>query len=87
MDKSPLAEQKEIKEIGTKENKKGNNKYPYITSLGFGQVMGRYVVCNHQITLPPITRDVELYIKFFLVLFLIYLFDTLPLLEILIYIF
>ena len=52
MDKPPLAEQKEIKEIGTKKNKKGNNKYPYIASLGFGQTMGRYVVCNHQIILP-----------------------------------
>ena len=41
MDKPPLAEQKEIEEIGTKENKKGNNKYPYITSLGFGQVIRR----------------------------------------------
>ena len=52
MDKPPLAEQKEIEEISTKKNKKGNNKYPYITSLGFGQIMSRYVVCNHQIILP-----------------------------------
>ena len=52
MDNSPLAEQKEIEEISTKENKKENNKYPYIASLGFGQTMGRYVICNHQITLP-----------------------------------
>jgi hypothetical protein len=36
MDKPSLAEQKEIEEISTKKNKKGNNKYPYITSLGFG---------------------------------------------------
>ena len=52
MDKPPLAEQKEIEEIRTKKNKKGNNKYPNITSLGFGQVIRRYVICNHQITLP-----------------------------------
>ena len=52
MDKSPLAEQKKIEEINAKKNKKGNNKYPYIDSLWFEQVMGRYVVCNHQITLP-----------------------------------
>ena len=52
MDKPPLAEQKEIEEISTKKNKKRNNKYPYITSLGFGYVIRRYVICNHQITLP-----------------------------------
>ena len=52
MDKPSLAEQKEIEEIRTKKNKKGNNKYSYIASLGFGQVMRRYVTCNHQIILP-----------------------------------
>jgi len=41
-----------MKEISNKESRKRNYKYPYITSLGFGQVIRRYVLCNHQIILP-----------------------------------
>ena len=48
-----------MKEIRNKESKKRNNKYPYITSLGFVQVIKRYVLFNHQIILPPTTRNVE----------------------------